>query len=83
MLFNILLLLLCIGVSSALEKRAATSHARLCLTNNCLTAVESPGAAGLADCSSYELAAASTGTMWVHHPPAFYSLPLLLTSIFF
>lgn len=63
MLFNNFLLPLCIGVSSALEKRAATANATLCLTNNCLNAVESAGAAGLADCSSYELAVASTGTM--------------------
>jgi hypothetical protein len=67
MLFNNLLLFLCIGVSSALEKRSTTSNATLCLTNNCLNAVESAGVKASVDCSSYELAVATTGTMCVYH----------------
>jgi hypothetical protein len=43
-------LLLQIKISSASEKRAA------CTPNNCLKAVESAGAKGSSDCSSYELA---------------------------
>jgi len=43
-------------VSSPLEQRAA------CTTDNCLRPVESAGAKGISDCSSYELAVATTVT---------------------